>query len=42
LHPLIEYEASSNEVIDEDYSLDIFKMIVETSEPTKELANWEL
>jgi hypothetical protein len=42
LHPLIEYEALSNEVIDEDYSLDIFKMTIETNEPIKELVNWEL
>jgi hypothetical protein len=39
---LVEYEALSNEVIDEDHSLDIFKMIVERSEPTKDLVNWEL
>jgi hypothetical protein len=39
---LVEYEALSNEVIDEDYSLEIFKMVVETSEPTKELVKWEL
>jgi hypothetical protein len=39
---LVEYEDLSNEMINEDYSLDIFKMIVETSEPTKEVVKWEL
>jgi hypothetical protein len=43
LNLLVEIESSfANIGGDEDYSLDIFEQIVDTSEPTKELVNREL
>jgi hypothetical protein len=39
---LFEIEISLAYIIDEDGSLDIFEMVVNTSKPTKELVNQEL
>jgi hypothetical protein len=43
LHPLVEFERGVvDQRVEEDMSLDIFEMIVSTSEPTMELVNREL
>jgi hypothetical protein len=39
---MVEIGPVSNMQIDEESSLDIFKMFAETSEPTKEVVNKEL
>jgi len=42
LHPLFEVESFFVHKINEDSSLDIFKMVANTSELTKELVNQNL
>jgi hypothetical protein len=42
LHPMVEFERGDEQRVEEDKSLDIFEMIVNTSELTTELANKEL
>jgi len=42
LHPLFEVEISLAYILDEDRSLDIFGMVVNTSKCTKELVSQEL
>jgi hypothetical protein len=41
LHPKTKYVGCVDQIIDEDYSLDIFQQIASTSEPTKELVTKE-
>jgi hypothetical protein len=42
LHPMTKYVGCVDQIIDEDYSLDIFQQISSTSEPTKELVTRKL
>ncbi len=39
---MVEYEYLANQTNDEYYNLDIFEMIINTIEPTKELVSQEL
>jgi hypothetical protein len=38
LHPKTKYVGCVDQIIDEDYSLDIFQQIASTSEPTRNLS----
>jgi hypothetical protein len=43
LHPLVKYERGVvDQRVEEDKSLDIFEIIINTSEPTMELVNRDL
>ncbi len=42
LHLITKFVGCVDQIIDEDYSLDIFQQIASTSEPTKELVTKEL
>jgi hypothetical protein len=42
LHPLVEFDRGVEQKVEEDKSLDIFEMIVSTSELATKLANIEL
>jgi hypothetical protein len=42
LHPITKFVGCVNQIINEDYSLDIFQQIASKSEPTKELVTKEL
>ncbi len=42
LHPVTKSIGCVDQIIDEDYNLDIFQQIASTSEPTKELVTREL
>ncbi len=41
-HPITKYVGCVDQIIDEDYRLDIFQQIASTSEPTKEFVTKEL
>ncbi len=42
LHPMTKYVGCVDQIIDEDYSLDIFQQIASTSEPAKKFVAEEL
>jgi hypothetical protein len=43
LHPLTKFETNIvNQEVDENFNLDIFEMIIDISEPPKELVNIKL
>jgi len=42
LHPMTKFVGCVDQIIDEDYNLDIFQQIAPTSEPTKEIVTKEL